>query len=315
MTKVYLLGFMVTLWSGATVGYAACEEYWQVVLMRVLIAIATAGCNNNAAAIISDYFMKEIRGTAISILYFGLPLGMALTYGPGNIFTDLIGYRLTLIVLASPGVLLGILLAVSIKNKRHQPHQQLQQPQQQQRPPGTATTATKTTVATTDQSKSVQENGDDTLPAGRVSVTVNAAIVRPSKSEELVSLIGENDDEEEEEEESRRRKRKKQQPKEMDDDDTDTEDEDEEHPILAERKGLYSTRELILYFWHQRALRYLCVGAVFRFSSSYLWINYMNVYFNAYRGMSLSEIAVYQGWIPIAGGVSGALFGGLLGDR
>lgn len=45
------------------------------------------------------------------------------------------------------------------------------------------------------------------------------------------------------------------------------------------------------------------------------WIYFRNQYFENYHELSKSEIASYYSWIPIAAGISGSIFFGVVADR
>ena len=55
--------------------------------------LSAAGCTPFAVSIISDYFPADLRGTAISIYYFGIYIGYSLAFAIGNGIVDVLNWR------------------------------------------------------------------------------------------------------------------------------------------------------------------------------------------------------------------------------
>ena len=54
---------------------------------------SAAGCTPFAVSIIGDYFPADLRGTAISIYYFGIYIGYSLAFAIGNGIVDALSWR------------------------------------------------------------------------------------------------------------------------------------------------------------------------------------------------------------------------------
>lgn len=54
---------------------------------------SAAGCTPFAVSIIGDYFSADLRGTAISIYYFGIYIGYSLAFAIGNGIVDVLSWR------------------------------------------------------------------------------------------------------------------------------------------------------------------------------------------------------------------------------
>ena len=52
-----------------------------------------AGCTPFAVSIIGDYFPENLRGTAISIYYFGVYIGYSLAFAIGNSIVELLSWK------------------------------------------------------------------------------------------------------------------------------------------------------------------------------------------------------------------------------
>lgn len=55
--------------------------------------LSAAGCTPFAVSIISDYLPADLRGTAISIYYFGIYIGYSLAFAIGNGIVDVLNWR------------------------------------------------------------------------------------------------------------------------------------------------------------------------------------------------------------------------------
>ncbi|RUS76157.1 hypothetical protein EGW08_016069 [Elysia chlorotica] len=78
-----------------------------------------AGCTPFAASLIADYFNEAYRGAALGIYNFGIYFGYSLAYAIGNFITlaDINGqgWRWAFILPGIPGILLGFVIAVTVK--------------------------------------------------------------------------------------------------------------------------------------------------------------------------------------------------------
>ena len=64
--------------------------------LKIVLILAThraAGCTPFAVSIIGDYFPENLRGTAISIYYFGIYIGYSLAFAIGNSTVELLSWR------------------------------------------------------------------------------------------------------------------------------------------------------------------------------------------------------------------------------
>lgn len=54
---------------------------------------SAAGCTPFAVSIIGDYFSENIRGTAISIYYFGIYIGYSMAFAIGNSIENVLNWK------------------------------------------------------------------------------------------------------------------------------------------------------------------------------------------------------------------------------
>ncbi|KAK3087414.1 hypothetical protein FSP39_005573, partial [Pinctada imbricata] len=116
--KIMLAGCLI-FWSVMTGITGFIDSYWQLVILRFGLGLGEAGCTPFAASILTDYFSAETRGLALGIYNWGIYFGYSLAYAFGN-FVSLAningqGWRWTFFLSGIPGVLLGILILVTVK--------------------------------------------------------------------------------------------------------------------------------------------------------------------------------------------------------
>ena len=110
-----VLAACCALWSVATAVCGMAFNFVSLIVGRALTAVGEAGGTPPSHSLISDYFSREDRATALSIYALGVPVGtMAgnLLGGWGNHF---FGWRATFLLIGLPGLLVGALVWFTIK--------------------------------------------------------------------------------------------------------------------------------------------------------------------------------------------------------
>lgn len=110
-----VLAACCALWSVATALCGMAFNFTSLIFGRALTAIGEAGGTPPSHSLISDYFSREDRATALSIYALGVPIGtMAgnLLGGWGNHF---FGWRATFMLIGLPGVLVALLVWFTVK--------------------------------------------------------------------------------------------------------------------------------------------------------------------------------------------------------
>jgi MFS family permease len=110
-----VLAACCALWSVATAVCGMAFNFVSLVVGRALTAVGEAGGTPPSHSLISDYFSREDRATALSIYALGVPIGtMAgnLLGGWGNHF---FGWRATFLLIGLPGLLVAALVWFTIK--------------------------------------------------------------------------------------------------------------------------------------------------------------------------------------------------------
>ncbi|KAF7990357.1 hypothetical protein HCN44_000162 [Aphidius gifuensis] len=82
--RVRLLAMCVFVFSIAIILMGTVTQYWQMVLLRMLLAAGEAGCNPLATGLLSDWFDEEQRGLVMSIFNWGIYGGYGIAFPVGR---------------------------------------------------------------------------------------------------------------------------------------------------------------------------------------------------------------------------------------
>ena len=106
--RVRVLAAACGLWSLATVGCGVSSSYTHLALSRMAIGVGEAGGVPPSYAIISDYFPRGRRGTALGIFNLGPPIGLAIGVAFGASIAAAYNWRLAFILLGGIGIVTAI---------------------------------------------------------------------------------------------------------------------------------------------------------------------------------------------------------------
>ena len=114
-SRVNIVAISLALWSGFTALSGLAANAWQLTAARIGVGIGEAGGSPPAHSIISDYFPKEKRASALSIYSLGIPFGQMFAFLAGGWVLQNLGWRNAFFVVGIPGVLLAIILKLTVK--------------------------------------------------------------------------------------------------------------------------------------------------------------------------------------------------------
>ncbi|MCG2839443.1 MFS transporter [Sandaracinobacter sp. RS1-74] len=119
--RVRLLSIGLALWSGMTALSGMAQNFGQLAAARIGVGVGEASASPVAYSVLSDYFPKEKRATALSIYSSGIYIGGGLSLFIGgltverwnNAFPDggpfgLVGWQAAFMAVGLPGLLLAI---------------------------------------------------------------------------------------------------------------------------------------------------------------------------------------------------------------
>lgn len=116
--RVKLISFALAIWSGMTVLCGIAQNVGQLILARVGVGIGEAGCTPAAHSLIVDQVAPEKRSSAIAFYGLGVPIGSLLGLVAGGIVNDLYGWRVALMLVGAPGLLLAVLVMLLLRDPR-----------------------------------------------------------------------------------------------------------------------------------------------------------------------------------------------------
>lgn len=105
----------LTVWSGATALCGLAAGFWSLFLGRAAVGTAEAAGSPTGMSLLSDYFEKERRATAIGIWYLSSGIGLAIAFFVGGAIVQSHGWRWAFFAAGIPGLLLAPLLLFTVK--------------------------------------------------------------------------------------------------------------------------------------------------------------------------------------------------------
>lgn len=116
--RPFIIASAVTIWCGFTALCAAAQSFAQLCLCRFGVGIGEAGGVPPSQSLISDYFPKEKRASAMGLFAIGVPLGGLIGMAFGGLVADAYGWRMAFLLAGAPGLILAGLVALTMKETR-----------------------------------------------------------------------------------------------------------------------------------------------------------------------------------------------------
>ncbi|XP_026470837.1 uncharacterized protein LOC113375103 [Ctenocephalides felis] len=86
--RVKMLALCTLVFSLAIILQGAVKEYWQLILLRMIMAAGESGCNPLATGLLSDIFPEKKRGLVMSIFNWGIYGGYGIAFPIGRYITQ-----------------------------------------------------------------------------------------------------------------------------------------------------------------------------------------------------------------------------------
>jgi len=116
--RQYWMGISAVLWSLATSATAIANNFIHLLMARSFIGVGEAGFTAVAQGFLAENSPHENRARILAAFGLALPIGSALGYLLGGFMGGHFGWRAAFMILGVPGLFLGILAALKIKDKR-----------------------------------------------------------------------------------------------------------------------------------------------------------------------------------------------------
>lgn len=117
--RINIVALSVTTFGGMTALFGTATNFFQLFLYRVGVGIGEAGCTPPSHSLIAEQFKPAERPQAMAIYMMGAPLGMVMGFFLAGWINDLYGWRIAFIVLGLPGVALGLLVKLTLRDPRY----------------------------------------------------------------------------------------------------------------------------------------------------------------------------------------------------
>ena len=116
--RVAIITVTTVLWSAAVALCGMAGSFWQLLLIRIGVAVGEAGCTPPAHSLIADYFTRAERPRAMARYMLGYPLSAVVGYFLAGWLNELYGWRVTFMLLGLPGLGLAALAWFTLKEPR-----------------------------------------------------------------------------------------------------------------------------------------------------------------------------------------------------
>lgn len=116
--RVTIISLALGTWSLMTALCGAAGSFLHLFLARVGVSIGEAGCSPPAHSLISEYFPRERRSTAMAIYATGAPIGMMATAIIGGYVAQHYGWRITMVGFGVAGVFVAVLAMLTVWEPR-----------------------------------------------------------------------------------------------------------------------------------------------------------------------------------------------------
>ena len=113
-----LLAAALVAWSMMTALCGVSQGYWQLLLARIGVGVGEAGGTPACNSIVADYFPADRRPMAMTVFALGAPIGAWLGADMAGFVANAYGWRAAFLALGVPGLLLGIVVFLTIKEPR-----------------------------------------------------------------------------------------------------------------------------------------------------------------------------------------------------
>jgi MFS family permease len=117
--RVRLIALAVAVWSAMTAVCGLAQNFVQLLLARIGVGVGEAGCTPAAHSLITDSVPAEKRSSAIAFYGLGVPVGSLLGLIIGGVVNDLYGWRIALMLVGAPGLLLALAVLFFMREPRH----------------------------------------------------------------------------------------------------------------------------------------------------------------------------------------------------
>ncbi|MBO9581453.1 MAG: MFS transporter [Sphingobium sp.] len=118
ISRVRIVATAILFWSGMTVACSAAGNFMQLMLCRVGVGMGEAGSQPATSSLVSDLFPRHRRASVMGLILLGSPIGTFIGASVGGAVAGMWGWRAAFIAMGLPGVLIGLLVLVLLREPR-----------------------------------------------------------------------------------------------------------------------------------------------------------------------------------------------------
>jgi MFS family permease len=115
VSRVNIISAALMAWSGLTTLFAFAASFGQLLMIRVGVGVAEAGCSPAAHSLISDYFPPAQRSSALSVYSCGISLGYILAALLGGYVAQHFGWRAACAAVGVPGIVTALIIKAIVR--------------------------------------------------------------------------------------------------------------------------------------------------------------------------------------------------------
>ncbi len=117
-SRVHILSIAIAVWSAFTTAFALTTSFAQLIIARIGVGVGEAGCSPCAHSLISDYYPRTQRTSALSVYSCGLSLGYLFVAYVGGFVTLHYGWRAACVAIGLPGVAMALVFRALVSEPR-----------------------------------------------------------------------------------------------------------------------------------------------------------------------------------------------------
>ncbi len=114
-SRINIISISVAIFSGMTVLSGMAASFWQLFLCRIGVGIGEAGVQAPSVSLLADHFPQHQRGTVMTIMKLGSPVGSVFGAVVGGWVAYHYGWRAAIISVAGPGLVLALLFRLTLR--------------------------------------------------------------------------------------------------------------------------------------------------------------------------------------------------------
>ena len=115
IARKYVIAVAVTIWSAFTAAGGVTHSFFAFMFSRTGVALGESALTPAAHSMFADYFPAGQRSKVIAIYSCGIAIGAFIAMTVGGVLSDRLGWRTTLMIVGSVGLLLSFVVAATVQ--------------------------------------------------------------------------------------------------------------------------------------------------------------------------------------------------------